>query len=72
MAALLLENGADPTIRGSIRKPLAEDGGAWATWCDVTAVDFARSQSETDLDNEAALELIAAFKRGSGESTMIK
>ena len=72
MAALLLENGADPTMRGSIRKPLAEDGGTWATWCDVTAVDFARSQSVTDLVNEAALELIAAFERGSGESTMIK
>lgn len=66
MAALLLNNGADPTLRGSIRKPMTDDGGGWATWCNVTAVDFARSLSETDLVNEAALEMIAAFERGTG------
>ena len=59
MAELLLRHGADPAVRASIRKPLADASGDWAIWRNLTAVEFARGLAENDLVNEAALELIA-------------
>ena len=57
MAELLLERGADPAVRASIRKPAA-DGGE-TTWKDVTAADYARRFVEPDLVNHDALQRVS-------------
>lgn len=57
MAELLLERGADPAVRASIRKPVA-DGGE-TTWKDVTPADYARQFIEPDLVNHDALQRVS-------------
>ncbi|MXY50860.1 MAG: ankyrin repeat domain-containing protein [Gemmatimonadetes bacterium] len=53
MADLLLEHGADPAVRASLRKPTPE-GGEY-TWRDVTAAEYARRFVYPDLVNQDAL-----------------
>lgn len=57
MAELLLERGADPAVRASIRKPTAEGGET--TWKDVTAADYARQFVEPGLVNHDALQRVS-------------
>ncbi len=57
MAELLLERGADPAVRASIRKPAAEGGET--TGKDVTAVDYARQFVEPGLVNHDALQRVS-------------
>ncbi len=65
MAELLLERGADPAVRASIRKPAA-DGGE-TTWNDVTAADYAQQFIEPDLVNHEALQRVSqAVERSNG------
>ena len=52
-ADLLLEHGADPAVRASLRKPTPE-GGEY-TWRDVTAAEYARRFVYPDLVNQDAL-----------------
>jgi len=56
MADLLLEHGADPAVRASLRKPMT-DGGEY-TWRDVTAVEYARKFVYPDLVNQDALRRV--------------
>ena len=56
MADLLLEHGADPAVRASLRKPTPE-GGEY-TWRDVTAVEYARRFVYPDLVNQDALRRV--------------
>lgn len=58
MADLLLEHGADPAVRASLRKPTPE-GGEY-TWRDVTAAEYARRFVYPDLVNQDALRLVSA------------
>ncbi len=58
MADLLLEHGADPAVRASLRKPTPE-GGEY-TWRDVTAVEYARRFAYPDLVNQDALQRVTA------------
>ncbi len=53
---LLLDHGADPEVRASLRKPTPEGGEA--TWRDVTAADYARRFIYTDLVNHDALQRV--------------
>ncbi len=53
---LLLENGADPEVRASLRKPTPEGGEV--TWRDVTAADYARRFIYPDLVNHDALQRV--------------
>lgn len=57
MAELLLEHGADPEIRASIRKPTVEGGEA--TWKNVTAIEYARDFVYPDLVNDDALRQVS-------------
>ena len=57
LAELLLEHGADPGIRASIRKPTVEGGES--TWRNVTAVEYAREFVYPDLVNDDALRRIS-------------
>lgn len=56
MADLLLEHGADPAVRASLRKPTT-DGGEY-TWRDVTAAEYARKFVYPDLVNQDALRRV--------------
>lgn len=56
MADLLLEHGADPAVRASLRKPTPE-GGEY-TWRDVTAAEYARKFVYPDLVNQDALRRV--------------
>ena len=56
MADLLLEHGADPAVRASLRKPTPE-GGEYA-WRDVTAAEYARRFVFPDLVNQDALRRV--------------
>ncbi|MCY3556433.1 MAG: ankyrin repeat domain-containing protein [Gemmatimonadetes bacterium] len=58
MADLLLEHGADPLLRASLRKPTPE-GGEY-TWRDVTAAEYARRFVYPDLVNQDALRRVTA------------
>ena len=58
MVDLLLEHGADPAVRASLRKPTPE-GGEY-TWRDVTAAEYARRFAYPDLVNQDALRRITA------------
>lgn len=55
-ADLLLEHGADPAVRASLRKPTPE-GGEF-TWRDVTAAEYARKFVYPDLVNQDALRRV--------------
>ena len=66
MAELLLERGADPAVRASIRKPTAEGGET--TWRDVTAMDYARQFVEPDLVNHDALRRVSQATGAIDES----
>ena len=57
MADLLLEHGADPSVRASLRKPLPEGGEC--TWRDVTAAEYARRFVYPDLVNQDALRRVS-------------
>lgn len=57
MAELLLEHGADPAIRASIRKPVPE--GEAVTWRNVTAIEYAREFVYPDLVNDDALRRVS-------------
>ena len=57
MAELLLERGADPSVRASIRKPVPE--GEAVSWRNVTAVEYARQFVEPDLVNDDALQRVS-------------
>ena len=52
-------------MRASIRKPMVDNSGDWAIWRDLAAVGFFRVLAETDLVNEAALELIVGVDRST-------
>lgn len=56
MADLILEHGADPGVRASLRKPTPE-GGEY-TWRDVTAAEYARRFAYPDLVNQDALRRV--------------
>lgn len=58
LAALLLNHGADPTVRASVRKPTIDDDYKWVTWENVTAAEYARDFIYPDLVNQSALELV--------------
>lgn len=58
LADLLLEHGADPAVRASLRKPTPE-GGEY-TWRDVTAAEYARRFVYPDLVNQDALQRVTA------------
>ena len=53
---LLLDHGADPKTRASIRKPTPEGGEV--TWRDVTPADYARRFIYPDLVNHDALQRV--------------
>ncbi|MCY3773732.1 MAG: ankyrin repeat domain-containing protein [Gemmatimonadetes bacterium] len=57
LAELLLEHGADPAIRASIRKPVPE--GEAVTWRNVTAIEYAREFVYPDLVNDDALRRVS-------------
>ncbi len=57
MAELLLERGADPAVRASIRKPVQE--GETVAWRNVSAVEYARQFVEPDLVNADALQRVS-------------
>ena len=57
MAELLLERGADPSVRASIRKPVPEREAV--SWRNVTAVEYARQFVEPDLVNDDALQRVS-------------
>ena len=63
LASLLLEHGAEPNAKASIRKPDAE--GQWLTWDNVTAAEYAQSFVYPDLVNQEALELVSDAVRTS-------
>ena len=58
---LLLENGADPEVRASLRKPTPEGGEV--TWRDVTPADYARRFIYPDLVNHDALQRVMSGGR---------
>ena len=53
---LLLDRGADPTVRASIRKPVQE--GETVACRNVSAVEYARQFVEPDLVNDDALQRV--------------
>lgn len=66
MAELLLERGADPAVRASIRKPASD--GEEAVWYDVTALEYARDFIYPDLINQDALRLVTQAVEAGGDS----
>ena len=66
MAELLLDRGADPAIRASIRKPASD--GEEAVWNDVTALEYARDSIYPDLVNQDALRLVTQAVGAGGGS----
>ena len=66
MAELLLDRGADPAIRASIRKPASD--GEEAVGNDVTALEYARDFIYPDLVNQDALRLVTQAVEAGGDS----
>ena len=58
LASLLLDRGADVTVRASIRKPVADDNDERGIRENVTPIEYAQSFVEADLVNQEALKLV--------------
>jgi len=60
---LLLQHGADPHVKASIRKPIHGDNSQSASWENVTPAEYARDFIYPDLVNEAALQRVIEASR---------